>query len=152
MTTPEEKIRMLLALASHPDTPVEEARTAAHSAAKLMAEHKIQVGAPRLARPVIDLGDLGQLFMSLFRQAATRSPFPPPAPRPPRKPPGPEYQDFGPDFWARWFKDHPPPPGETQGTVRAAARRMAKQESRKRRRRSAQSRKQNPNRQRKRKT
>lgn len=38
------RVQQLLTLAGHPDTPLEEARTAAHQAAKLFTKHHLTIG------------------------------------------------------------------------------------------------------------
>lgn len=142
MTDIEDKIRDLLALASHPNTPVEEARTAAHNAARLMREHKIEVGGGSVPEPFPFAGVassqassraiVGQAMHTFIeflldlqkrREAAPPPPPPPPAPRTP----------FDELFWDRWTKEHPTPA-----------------KPKKKRRRSKQARKNNPNRERKR--
>jgi hypothetical protein len=51
MRTVITKIENLLARAAHDGTPEEEARTSAHVAAKLMAEHKVKVISASLGEP-----------------------------------------------------------------------------------------------------
>lgn len=50
LATPKqlERIRALLARAAHATTPEEEARTSAVQAARLIARHKVEIGAPVL--------------------------------------------------------------------------------------------------------
>lgn len=130
MTPVEDKIRKLLELASHPNTPVDEARTAAHQAAKLMREHKVEVGgapAPIFGPPIFDASPamaIGTLIHTMI-EVMLRSQSPPPAP------PAPPFDPMAhPEFWERWDRQ---------------------QRAKKKRRRSKQSRKNNPNRERKRK-
>lgn len=130
VTDVEDKIRKLLALASHPSTPVDEARTAAHQAAKLMREHKVEVGVgaapifgpPSAPMPWAAVGTLIHTMIEALLRA--QPPAPPPAPRPP--PPDPMSR---PEFWERWDK---------------------MQRAKKKRRRSTKARKSNPNRKKKR--
>jgi hypothetical protein len=132
MTHVEDKIRKLLALAAHPNTPVEEARTAALSAARLMAENKVEVGVavatstPIFGPPVngsraVAIGTLIHELIEVMIRAR---------PEPPRPPPPPTRDPMlDPRFWEEWEKRQKRP-----------------------RRRSKQSRKNNPNRERRRKT
>lgn len=135
MTTIEDKIRKLLALASDPGTPVEEARTAAMHAARLMREHKVEVGTgvtpvfPPSPAPMPSWAAVGTLIHTMVEIMLRQHPAPPaPPPSAPRTP-------FDELFWDRWEKEHP----ATTAPI-------------KKRRRSKQSRKNNPNRERRRKT
>lgn len=111
MTDVEDKVRKLLALASHPNTPVDEARTSAHQAAKLMREHGIDIasvlpgGAPTDSAASIGfakheaLGFFMDLVSSLLHAAAKTAPAPQPAP----PPPAPTHDPMmDPEFWKRW--------------------------------------------------
>lgn len=140
MTDVEDKVRKLLARASHPNTPEEEARTSAHIAAKLMAEHKIDVAAvvtapidPSSRADVFRRAGV-QLFFDLVtaltqqaRDRAARETTP--------RPPPPE-PTLDPEFWRRWEE---------------MAQRRQRPVPTKSRRRSAQSRKTNPDKKRRRK-
>lgn len=102
MTPIEDKIRKLLALAAHPNTPVDEARTSAVLAAKLMAEHGIDVGA---APETPFLGPPAQSFLGLMifdlitaMTARARQARPPPPRSEPVEP------MMTPEFWAEWAR------------------------------------------------
>lgn len=145
MTDIEDKIRALLARASHENTPEEEARSCAVIAAKMMREHKIEIGAVSgpppsslFGRDPVDAGTTIRaaalsIFFEFMQAAMARAreprpqPPPPPAPEPARTP-------FD-EFWERYAKEHPTPT-----------------KPKRRHRRSKQSRKNNPNRDRKRRT
>lgn len=89
MTSPVvDKIRRLLERAAHEGTPVEEARTSAVIAAKLIVEHKVELRAPGDAGiwtpPAgIDIGDIGDLFNEIFGYRRRARPSPPSPPPPP---------------------------------------------------------------------
>jgi hypothetical protein len=84
------KIEALIARAAHPDTPIEEARTSAVIAAKLIREHEVvlvEKGGGRFyprdianERPIVDVSDILDM---IFRNRPHR-PRPPPPP-PPKK-------------------------------------------------------------------
>jgi len=141
VTDIEDKIRALLARASHPNTPEEEARSCAVIAAKLMREHKIEVGAvggnpftlPSSANPLDIRHAALRFFFDMVGTLAERAireqrqhPAPPPPPPAPRTP-------FDELFWDRWAKEHP-----------------TGSKPKRKHRRSKQARKNNPNRERKR--
>lgn len=135
MTPIEDKIRKLLALASDPATPVEEARTAAMHAARLMREHKLEVGAAmdQTVAPVVGgplaspeafaLGVLINMIKGALERAIESRPRPP---RPPRTP----FDDFRQrfeseqkttqreidDFWERYAAESRPPRKTATGT------------------------------------
>lgn len=88
------KIEALIARAAHPDTPVEEARTSAVIAAKLIREHEVVLvekngarGSGRLwpgspgGDSIVDISDIIDM---IFRNQERRRPRPPPPP-PPKK-------------------------------------------------------------------
>lgn len=103
MTPIEDKIRKLLELASHPNTPVDEARTAAHQAAKLMREHKVGVGVPAPIfgppsfAPMPAWAAVGTLIHTMIDVMLREQPRPAPPP-----PPAPFDPMAHPEFWERW--------------------------------------------------
>jgi uncharacterized protein DUF2786 len=113
MTHVEDKIRKLLALAAHPNTPVDEARTAAVTAARLMAENKVEVGvavAPIFGPPnrredlfnppmsrFVAFGTLIHELIEIMLRERHEPPRPPP--RPPERDPM-----LDPRFWDEWEK------------------------------------------------
>lgn len=88
-----DKVRQLIALAAHPTTPTDEARTSAVIACRLIIENGFDVRAPNdLASSRLDWFDLFQTFFgAAMRHAAQHSPvddfmsYVRKPPRPPRQ-------------------------------------------------------------------
>lgn len=67
MTTDLEKIRRLLERAAHESTPVEEARTSAVIAARLIIEHEVELHLPGARRAIFEATDLDETLADFFR-------------------------------------------------------------------------------------